>query len=111
MWEINRNDYGLAMRPIEMTVKCSVRIVSIILTTILATDFGLFLIPASSSESVEQERTFCLAECKAKFGMDIYASGGGGTGVDWRLYFMCIENCERKFWKEWQKNMDELEKE
>ena len=29
----------------------------------------------------------------------------------WRLYFKCIDDCEKKFWKEWQKDMDKLEKE
>lgn len=66
---------------------------------------------AISSESVEQERTLCLQDCRDKFGYIPFLVRGGGSEGNWRLYFKCIDDCERKFWKEWQKEHDELEDE
>lgn len=64
---------------------------------------------ALSHESVEQERTLCIKECKDRYITETTFIGRGGGTSDWRLYFICIDNCERKFWKEWQKKMDEID--
>ena len=66
---------------------------------------------ARSFESVEQDRTICLQDCRDKFGyLPFFGRGGVGGGNDgnWRLYFKCIDDCEKKFWKEWQKREDEM---
>ncbi|MEI6133811.1 MAG: hypothetical protein WCP72_02470 [Desulfomonile sp.] len=80
------------------------------LITITLTGLGLFSGLAVSHESVEQERTLCMKECKDRYGIDTMWGGrGGGETSNWRLYFMCIDNCEKRFWKEWQKNTDEID--
>lgn len=81
-----------------------------ILLIILGAGFQAFEGPAGAFESVEQERTWCIKECKDRYGVEVMWRGGGGDNV-WRLYFKCIDDCEKKAWKEWQKDMDEIEKE
>ncbi len=57
---------------------------------------------ADSDESVEQERTLCIEECRR-----LYWS----LGIEaWRQYARCIDDCEKDFWKQWNKNMGELDK-
>jgi hypothetical protein len=98
-------------------------VLAVMLLVILLTNFGVFIAPAISYESVEQERTLCIQDCKARYGIDVNRGGAGrggggrGTGVRgggdsglWLLYSKCIDDCEKKFWKEWDKNMDEIEK-
>jgi hypothetical protein len=92
-----------------MKTRNTMFIIGLMLIVILLTDFGLFVAPAISYESVDQDRTMCLRDCKDQFGIDMMFRGSGGNS-DWRLYFMCIDRCEKKFWKEWQKEMDQIEK-
>jgi hypothetical protein len=81
------------------------------LSIILGAGFQGLVGPAGAFESVEQERTWCIKECKDRYGVDVMWRGGGRGGDSmWRLYFKCIDDCEKKFWKEWQKDMDKLEK-
>ncbi|MCX5860579.1 MAG: hypothetical protein NTW27_00420 [Deltaproteobacteria bacterium] len=49
----------------------------------------------------------CQQECRSKFGIDPYWRGGGDSSV-WRLYAICIQDCNIKFWKEYDRRMDEL---
>ena len=52
------------------------------------------------------DREDCLEECRLKYGGDMFFLQGGrqGGGGNWRirarLYFRCVERCERAFWKE-----------
>jgi hypothetical protein len=57
---------------------------------------------ADSDESVEQERTLCIEECRRLY-------WPLGTEA-WRQYYRCLDNCEKDFWKQWNKNMGELDK-
>ncbi len=82
----------------------------VMLTVILGAGFQAFVGPVGASESVEQQRTWCIKECKDRYGVDLMWRGGGADSM-WRLYFKCIEDCEKKAWKEWQKDMDKIEKE
>jgi hypothetical protein len=76
---------------------------------VLLTNFGLFIAPAISSESVDQDRTVCLSRCNNPTGAQMYfRGGGGGDNSLWRLRSICIEKCEKRFWKEWQKEMDQI---
>jgi len=90
-----------------MTLINFAAVVAAMLGAIILTNLGFFAAPVNSSESVEQERTLCIQDCKDKFGVDMFWGGGGGDG---RLYQMCISDCEKKFWKEWDKDMNKLEK-
>ncbi|MGA8830335.1 MAG: hypothetical protein ACLQT6_17030 [Desulfomonilaceae bacterium] len=76
-------------------------VLAVMLLVILFTDFGVFIAPAISSESVEQERTLCIEECQLRF---------LPAGYNDRMYFRCIDNCENTYWKKWQKDMDKLKK-
>jgi hypothetical protein len=84
-----------------MTTKNYALTVIVVLLGVLLTNFGLFIVPAISQESVAQERTLCIEDCKYRF---------WPPGEDWRLYFKCLDDCEKNYWKKWQKEMDRLEK-
>ncbi|MFA6221924.1 MAG: hypothetical protein WC647_06385 [Desulfomonilaceae bacterium] len=94
-----------------MTTKNYALTVMVMLIAVLLTNFGLFIAPAISYESVEQGRTACLSRCNNPTGggAGMYFRGGGGSSDSlWRLRSICISNCEKKYWKEWQKEMDEI---
>jgi hypothetical protein len=99
-----------------MTTKNYALLTGAMLLSIVLTNFGLFVAPAVCYESVEEGRTFCIQDCKSRYGVEMYRYGGGGGGIGggdsglWRLYAKCIDDCEKKFWKEWDKNMDEIRK-
>ncbi len=82
-------------------------VVAVMLGAIMLTNLVFFAAPVNSSESVEQERTLCIQNCKYKFGVDMFWGGSGGMG---RLYQMCVSDCENNAWKEWDKDMNKLEK-
>jgi hypothetical protein len=81
--------------------------VGVMLAALILTSLGFFAAPVNSFEDVEQERSLCLQECKYKFGVDMFWGGSSGTG---RLYQMCISDCENNAWKEWDKDMNKLDK-
>ncbi len=96
-----------------MTTKNYALTVMVMFLAVLLTNFGLFIAPAISSEGVEQDRTACLSRCNSPTGggAGMYFGGGGRGGSPdslWRLRSICIANCEKRFWKEWQKEMDEI---
>jgi len=100
-----------------MTTKNYTLLTGAMLLSIVLTNFGLFVAPVVSYESVEQGRTLCIQDCKARYGIDVNRGGGrggggrgGGDSGLWLLYSKCIDDCEKKFWKEWDKNMDEMDK-
>ncbi len=74
-------------------------VVGVMLLAILLTNFGLFIAPVFSSESVEQQRTSCIQECQYRF---------LPAGYNDRMYFRCIDGCENTYWKKRQKDMDKL---
>ncbi len=52
----------------------------------------------------------CEQDCRSKFGVDPYFFGGGG-GMDtsvWRLFTICIQDCNRKYWKDYDRRMKKL---
>jgi hypothetical protein len=90
-----------------MTTTNYLSVIGVMLLAILLTNFGLFAVTAVSSEGVEQQRTACISRCNSPSGIDTYFYRGGADGL-WRLRSICIEKCEKRFWKEWQKEMDEI---
>lgn len=83
-----------------MEKKNYVLVVGVMLLVILLTNFGLFIAPAISQENEGQERTLCIEDCKY-----LYA---GVAGELWRLYFACLTDCEKKMWKQFDKDMEKL---
>ena len=77
-------------------------LVVVLLTFALLSNFGLFIASAVSEETPEQRRTDCIQDCQMRF---------WPVGNLWLAYYRCLDNCEKKFWHRWQKNMDKLEKE
>lgn len=49
----------------------------------------------------------CQQECRSKYGIDPYRFGGGSSSI-WHLYAICIQECNLKFWKEYDKRIKEL---
>ena len=74
-------------------------VIGSMLLVILLTNFGVFVAPAISHETVEQERTLCIEECQRRF---------LPAGYYDRMYFRCINGCENTYWEKWQKDMDKL---
>ena len=91
-----------------MTKKYALTLIAEILVVSL-TNFGVFIAPAISYESVEQEREICIQDCKSRYGYTLNRRGGGTPDNYWR-YAKCLVTCEKKFWKEWQKREDETGK-
>ncbi len=92
-----------------MTTTNYYTVIGVMLLAMLLTNFGLLVTPVISSDSVEDQRTDCLSRCDSLSGVDFYSfRGRGGDGL-WRLRSICVEKCERTFWKDWQKEMDEIE--
>lgn len=85
---------------------------------------GVFVIPGASlifpsgmdtmaskdytglGDDAVSDRYWCLYECRERYGINQMFGVGGGNPEVWRLYFKCVQDCERKFWKEWEKEMD-----
>jgi hypothetical protein len=85
-----------------MTTKNFALTVIVMLVAVLLTNFGIFVPPAISYESAAQERTLCIEDCKYKY--------AGVMGDLWRLYFKCLDDCEKDYSRRWKKEMDKLEK-
>ncbi len=59
------------------------------------------------------DREYCLQECRSKYLGEPYGLQGrrGGRGnlerVRARMYFRCVQRCEREFWKEFDSETEE----
>jgi len=57
----------------------------------------------------------CQQNCRSKYGVDLYTlqfrGGGGSVTPGYYIYARCIENCNRKFWNNFDRKMDRLLKE
>lgn len=63
-------------------------------------------------QSGDSDLNDCQQDCRSRFGYDMYANpqwrrGGGQTGT-YYAYAACISECNRKFWKSFDKEMDNL---
>jgi hypothetical protein len=62
------------------------------------------------------DRESCEQECRSRFGVDPYElqfSGGWGRGgrPGYYVYANCIQECNTRFWKEFDRTMRDLERE
>ncbi|MGC8660142.1 MAG: hypothetical protein ACP5U1_13820 [Desulfomonilaceae bacterium] len=84
-----------------MTTRSYPLITGAMFLAIMFTNFGVFVTPSISHETLEQERTECLNRCDTP-GL------GEGFGGDrfWQLQNMCVQKCERRYWQKWQQEMN-----
>jgi len=52
----------------------------------------------------------CQRECGFNYGVEPYFRGGDGS-ARWWMYTSCIQDCNRKFWKDYDRKMRNLEEE
>jgi len=52
---------------------------------------------------------WCQRQCASDYGVEPYFRGGDGT-ARWYMYTSCIQDCNRKFWKEYDREMRDLER-
>ena len=57
------------------------------------------------------DRETCERDCRERYGVEPYRRGTGGPRDDYYLYARCIQDCNSRFWKEYDRRMRELEKE
>ncbi len=57
------------------------------------------------------DREGCERDCRERYGVAPYRRGGLRQRNDYYLYARCIENCNTAFWKEYDREMRDLEKE
>jgi hypothetical protein len=50
----------------------------------------------------------CEQDCRSRFGVDPYWRGS--PSEVWRLYAICIQDCNRAFWKDYDRRMKDLGK-
>lgn len=47
----------------------------------------------------------CQQYCGSIFGVELYRGGGGGSWGSGIAYATCIQDCNRKYWKAWDKEV------
>jgi hypothetical protein len=72
-------------------------------------------------ETYSFNREACIDECKSRFGFDfpntfeLQFRGGGYDYGQWkaiqRMYFRCVQKCEKRFWDDFDREMDNLQDE
>jgi hypothetical protein len=74
--------------------------------TIAALVTILFPVAGFSQQDTAQNRTECIMECKQWFGA-LWNEGarGGSQGA----YYRCLDDCDKKFWAEFDKDMSQNE--
>jgi hypothetical protein len=60
----------------------------------------------------------CTDECRSRYGLQPWSEditpqrrGGDGGSNMYELYAVCVQDCQSKFWKDYDKRMKDLEKE
>jgi len=58
------------------------------------------------------DRESCEQNCRSLYGVDPYFRGGGGFGDRGRFYVyaQCVDSCNNKFWKEFDRRTRDLQK-
>ena len=58
------------------------------------------------------DREGCESDCKSRFGFELYAgSGQGGRNPMYYAYAACIQECNQRFWKDFDRRTRDLERE
>ena len=57
------------------------------------------------------DRESCERDCRERYGTELFHRGRGGHMGNYYVYARCIQDCETRFWKEYDRRMRELEKE
>ncbi len=52
----------------------------------------------------------CQQNCRSIYGVDLYGFGGGGGDGRNVGYAVCIQKCNARYWKAWDKEMKDLGK-
>ncbi|MCL5126701.1 MAG: hypothetical protein M1511_19855 [Deltaproteobacteria bacterium] len=92
-----------------MTRRNYALITGVMLLTILLTNFGIFVASGIARESLDQSRTECLSRCNEPTG-DLMSWGGGGDDSILQLRAICVQKCENNYWKQWDKEMNNIGK-
>jgi hypothetical protein len=67
--------------------------------------YGDMPVPASF------DREGCERYCRERYGVELYRRGTNRPRNSYYLYARCIQDCNAKFWKEYDREMRELQKE
>jgi hypothetical protein len=57
------------------------------------------------------DREGCETDCQERYGTTPYGRGMSLDRTQYYLYARCIEDCNTRFWKDYDRRMKELEKE
>ena len=61
-----------------------------------------FFTDIAVSQEADQIKSQCIRNCRHRFGSD-FLWGGGGSNL--QLYYLCLDDCEKEFWKQWDIEM------
>ena len=56
------------------------------------------------------DRESCERDCQERYGVEPYRRGMNRQRNDYYVYARCIQDCNTRFWKEYDRRMRELEK-
>jgi hypothetical protein len=70
---------------------------------------GLISLGNAQASDLGSERDLCLQDCRQWIGEFGGFKGGhrGRSDSQYRLYALCVERCERRFWKEFDNQFKE----
>ncbi len=66
---------------------------------------GIFKL-AQSSGPIDLQA--CQQDCRINYGLEPFFRGGDGSSR-WWIYTSCIQDCNRRFWKEYDRQMRDLQ--
>ncbi len=99
--------------------------ISTVATVLLLFSGFLYCLQAESIINVEREsdtyrvrlaqdsfdRESCERDCQERYGVEPFRGGRSHQRNDYYLYARCIQDCNTRFWKEYDRRMRKLEKE
>jgi hypothetical protein len=71
---------------------------------------GMRLVQYGSGEGFDKEG--CEMDCRSQFGYELYGRGfRGGSRPGYYAYAQCVQTCNTRFWKDFDRRSRELEEE